>query len=59
MGTRSTTTVSAGPEYWLAPMPAAEAPLHDFGDPQLHHEAQQPDPKAFEAHDFGGDDDHG
>ena len=36
MGTRLTTTVSAGPEYWLAPMPAAEAPLHDFGDAETH-----------------------
>jgi len=58
MDTASATTTNAGPEYWHAPVPAAEAPLHDFGDPQLQHEAHQPEPKAFEAHDFG-EENHG
>lgn len=40
------------PDYGHAPIPAAEAPLHDFGDPNLH--ADHPDHhKAFQDHDFG------
>jgi hypothetical protein len=40
------------PDYGHAPIPAAEAPLHDFGDPNLH--AEHPDDhKAYQAHDFG------
>lgn len=49
----TTTTVSADPEYWHAPVAAAEAPRRDFGMPERH-----PDPadehRTFEAHDFGG-----
>lgn len=45
-------TTHATPDYWQAPVPAAEAPLHDFGDPNLH--AEHPDHhKAFQDHDFG------
>lgn len=55
MDTTTRTTVSAGPEYWLAPVPAAQAPMHDFGDPQEKHDEQPDEHRAFEASDFGSE----
>jgi hypothetical protein len=52
------TTFNAGPEYWVAPVPAAEAPLSNFSEPE-HHEEPADHHRAFEAHDFGGDDHRG
>lgn len=52
------TTFNAGPEYWVAPVPAAEAPLSNFSEPE-HHEEPDDHHRAFEAHDFGGDDHRG
>lgn len=48
-----TTTVNAGPEYWHAPVPAAEAPREGFGMPEVHP-APEDEHRAFEDHDFGG-----
>ncbi len=57
MDTTTTTTVNAGPEYWHAPVAAAEAPRNSFSEPE-RHEAHQPEHKAFEAHDFGEEETH-
>jgi hypothetical protein len=54
MDTTTTGTVNAGPEYWHAPVAAAEAPREDFGMPVAHPEPAE-EHRMFEAHDFGGD----
>ncbi len=51
------TTFNAGPEYWHAPVAAAQAPLSNFREPE-RHESHQPEHKAFEAHDFGDAETH-
>lgn len=50
----TTETISAGPEYWHAPVAAADAPREDFGMPQPHPDTAD-EHRSYEAHDFGGD----
>lgn len=46
-------TTPTTPDYGHAPVAAAEAPLHDFGDPKVHGAEHSEEHKEFQDHDFG------
>lgn len=54
METNTTTT----PDYGHAPVAAAEAPMHDFGDPKVRGAEPEVEHEAYRDHDFGEADQH-
>jgi hypothetical protein len=54
-----TTHITTYPDYGHAPVPAAEAQLHDFGDPKAHAGDQPDEHRAYTDHDFGVPESHG
>lgn len=54
METSTTTT----PDYGHAPVAAAEAPMHDFGDPKVRGAEPEVEHEAYRDQDFGEADQH-
>ena len=53
----NTTTPNTPPDFGHAPVAAAEAPLHDFGDPKMRGAEAEVEHEAFRDHDFGSAED--
>ncbi len=55
----TTTRITTYPDYGHAPVPAAEAQLHDFGDPKAHAGEHPDEHRNYTDHDFGVPESHG
>jgi hypothetical protein len=54
-----TTHITTYPDYGRAPVPAAQAQQHDFGDPKARAGENSDDHHAYTDHDFGAPESHG